>query len=348
MEVTDSKKVSTKASKLYRIANNKWVTRDLAALDFLLGIPLDEEASIVQSGWRQQIQREQDEYGHSSDSSERGVDALASSGSKGKWWEKWVKPSDSTRKTLNEESELERPDQLLHRRTSRSGAYASAYVPARRLEGDEAIRVHIPITTETLTKQRSVARQAALREWELQTAHGLKSDQPPMLDGRLFFSAAGSYPISVYSLIRYEPRKEEAILRRQKLEARGGGGSQFVMPRRDWRGVSYRALLPRPTERTLRRFNRFLHGNDQSDSSDDSSVDSSSSSSSDDSDVYVPGLLDDPEMTMGRHRNVMIGDRVTGPIVSSTIQFVKPALLKAELNKQVRSLLLKKSKTGDI
>ena len=41
-------------------------------------------------------------------------------------------------------------------------------------------------------------------------------------------------------------------------------------------------------------------------------------------------------MVLGRHRNVMIGDRVTGPIVSSTIQFVKPAVLKAELNKQFR------------
>lgn len=41
-------------------------------------------------------------------------------------------------------------------------------------------------------------------------------------------------------------------------------------------------------------------------------------------------------MVLGRHRTVMIGDRVTGPVVMSTIQFVKPALLKAELNKQFR------------
>ena len=32
----------------------------------------------------------------------------------------------------------------------------------------------------------------------------------------------------------------------------------------------------------------------------------------------------------------MIGDRVTGGIVSSNIQFVKPELLKADLNKQFR------------
>ena len=32
----------------------------------------------------------------------------------------------------------------------------------------------------------------------------------------------------------------------------------------------------------------------------------------------------------------MVGDKVTGPIVSSTIQFVKPSVLKADLNKQFR------------
>lgn len=41
-------------------------------------------------------------------------------------------------------------------------------------------------------------------------------------------------------------------------------------------------------------------------------------------------------MTLGRHRNVMVGDRTTGCIVASTIQFVQPALLKADLNKQFR------------
>jgi hypothetical protein len=41
-------------------------------------------------------------------------------------------------------------------------------------------------------------------------------------------------------------------------------------------------------------------------------------------------------MVLGRHRTVMIGDRVTGPIITSTIQFVEPSLLKSELNKQFR------------
>jgi hypothetical protein len=118
----------------------------------------------------------------------------------------------------------------------------------------------------------------------------------------------------------------------------------------------FRALLPRRAEKIDKQFNRFLRKRTKkvsvqnqetksttSDMSDGSAITSaasstSSSSSDDDSstDGYVPGLLDDPDMVQGRHRNVMIGDHVTGPIVASTIQFVEPALLKAELNKQFR------------
>ena len=180
-------------------------------------------------------------------------------------------------------------------------------------QGRKPDREHCSLT-KSMTKQKSIARSAALREWERQTAHGrilaatttmttttstttttttststtsntknhnhavgsggggggggapLKAGpqyQPPLLDGRIYFSASGSYPMAVYSIIRYEPRKEEAIQRRQKLEAMGGGGSQFIISpaRRDWRGISYRALLPRTDEKEYKAFNRFLHKN---------------------------------------------------------------------------------------
>ena len=52
------------------------------------------------------------------------------------------------------------------------------------------------------------------------------------------------------------------------------------------------------------------------------------SSSSEESTSYYPGFLDDPEMVKGRHRHVMVGDRVTGCVVSSTIHFVSPVDLK--------------------
>ena len=205
----------------------------------------------------------------------------------------------------------------------------------RRLEGDTATKVEIPQAgLSKSTRQRYIARQAQMREWECQVV------AQDVLSGRMFFSAKDNYPVSVFSVIKYEPKREEAARRRQKLEARGGGGTQFVVPARDWRGTSYRALLPRRVHHKKRNhhqkgFNRFFvdtQPNDRSEHLDESAE----SSSSDEEDAYVPGFLDDPEMRQGRHRHVMIGDRVIGCIVSSTIQFVKPAELKADLNKQFR------------
>lgn len=336
------------AKRLYRAADNRSVTRDIAALDFLLGIPLEAEAEIIRAGWLLQQQQEEERNDSVSEYSWKEEILEPPGSAKGKWWEKWVKDGDAAceSKQIADESKLDQPrpgdDSAAHSPKKALGLVLPSYVPGRRLDGDEAIHVQIPLTTETLTNQKSIARQAAIRDWELKTAHGLKSNLPPLLDGRLFFSCGGSYPISTFSLIRYEPRKEEAALRRQKLEARGGGGTSFVMPARDWRGISYRLLLPRITDKRHKTFSKFSSKpeafgrlkDDERQGNDNHS--SSSSSSSDDSDVYIPGVLDDPEMVLGRHRKVMIGDRVTGPIVSSTIQFVKPALLKAELNKQFK------------
>ena len=371
---------SNQARRLYRTAANKSlsVTREIAALDFLVGIPLEAEGKIVREGWiqEQRLQREESKM-DDSDASDDGTSLNAPSGLQGKWWEKWIKASNDTSWSQNDpfrtgravddrdNAELERPGAIdrgtPHGGTSnRASANASvwqAYAPGRRLEGDDAICVKIPVTTKTLTKQRSIARQAALREWESQTAHGIvddnggKMNRPPLADGRLFFSAAGAYPVSVFSMIRYEPRKEEQQLRRQKLEALGGGGSQFVPPTRDWRGVSYRSLLPRKRQNIPSFFDRFRseeigdysmgkynaeNPDDDDDDDDDDNDDGNSSTSSDDSDVYQPALLDDPEMKLGRHRNVIVGDKALGPIVSSTIQFVEPRILKAELNRQFR------------
>lgn len=73
---------------------------------------------------------------------------------------------------------------------------------------------------------------------------------------------------------------------------------------------------------------------ESSHSDDDSSI--ISSSSSEDSIVYEPGFLDDPNMKQGKHRHVMIGDRVTGPVIISTVHFVLPTDLKNDLNRQFR------------
>jgi len=409
--------------KVYKSnSRSKWVNREIAALEFLLGIPLEAEQAIVRKGWMQQQGIVEDDDKQTEDD-EVKVDLLeppvphlfsaarssqlSSHSHQGRWWEKWIANHPRgphggefiSRRSRVEDEELEQPDEI----RASGGAFVhsdylgtldnshdvqpvvvhAVHAPGRRLQGDEATKIQIPIPDETatvITRQRNIARISYMREWEIRVAHGIgdvsnkslikapvPSDvqvRPPLLDGRLFFSAGESYPIGVFSILRYEPKKEEAARRRQKLEARGGGGTQFfMMPVRDWRGISYRALLPPRSSdlqmkryNTLRIFDRFASStpdkvdlrpkmnstdkpgrsggevdSDDNDEQDDLSIDSG-----EEDDAYVVGLLDDPEMVQGRHRNVMFGDRVTGPIVSSTIQFVKPALLKADLNKQFR------------
>jgi hypothetical protein len=402
--------LSSSRLRVYKSNNKAWVTREIAALDFLLGIPLQSERNIVHHGWRQQQGLdllEQDEGSENSSREETKAEILEpptalpisertaetsnfQSGPtpQGRWWEKWISnPNQKTAELSNrrgldgnvEEEELEQPTMTDRSRTADFGGRAKphhhhhsqqhqvvpAYAPGRRLDGDEAFQIQIPLKVDTITRQRSIARLAATREWEVSVAHGIGKkgtsatgqndshpNHPPMLDGRLFFSASSGYPIGVFSLLKYEPKKEEAARRRKKLEARGGGGTQFfIMPERDWRGISYRSLLKvshRKHKRTRRRleqsgenvvFDRFRSSSDSLDlknSEEDEEDDDSSDDGESCRDTYVPGLLDDPDMVQGRHRNVMIGDRSTGCIVASTIQFVRPELLKEDLNKQFR------------
>ena len=141
-------------------------------------------------------------------------------------------------------------------------------VPGRRLDGIEAVTITIPPEFRRRPAPlRAAARQAAVREWEIRVAYGtapssqqggptqrLAQQHHPgvsgvenpttttsntrqrqaLLDGRVFFSTKKSYPVAVFSTIKYEPKKEETLRRRKQLEELGGGGTQFVLPERDW------------------------------------------------------------------------------------------------------------------
>lgn len=65
----------------------------------------------------------------------------------------------------------------------------------------------------------------------------------------------------------------ETLRRRKQLEELGVGGTQFILPKRDCRGIFYRALLPRKTEKqssssSSSAFNRLI-GVDSSSSGGD-------------------------------------------------------------------------------
>ena len=291
-----------------------WATREIAALDFLMNIPLKAEMEIVRAGlsgerWQRkhskndlaptkdvlissasqyETQHEDEEnitntssfdanrssYFESDTNTATSGYASALSGTEhrshtaggagGRWWDKLILKDKRFFSAANqqmqrriesemEEKELERPTEspslammtdehdrshIAKGHAPRSDAAARGGVPGRRLDGRDAPAVSIPKEFRC-RPPKTVARQAAIREWEIKVAwHGISGEQNnssnALLDARVFCSARKSYPIAVFSTIKYEPQKEAAERRRKKLEELGGGGTQFVLPERDW------------------------------------------------------------------------------------------------------------------
>lgn len=423
----------------------EWATREIAALDFLLGIPLEVERDIVRKGF-QTVDETQTPVVEATDkvsfiphfeapsspsSSSSAKDVVRSKNPE--WWGTIVDSDivNQRMKKIQEQQKLtdllEAPEQASPRGMVESQTYlptivalasrnstsipvvdvkGASLVPGRRLDGNKAHLVQIPLEaagTEVNTRYRTVARRAAVREWEKEMInstsassgvttnstsilHNRYQKHESILDGRLFLSSMSSYPMATFSIIKYDPKNEEELRQRQKIEALGGGGSKFLLPKRDWRGVSYRELLPRK-ERKNKTFNRMqklriekarnryeewkqLQHNDEEGKGEEnefshyvhstlnktydnhfddeanlsnisdpplSEADSDiSTSSSDESTVYEPGFLDDPDMKQGKHRHVLVGDRVIGPVMISSVHFVSPVDLKNDLNRQFR------------
>ena len=262
----------------------------------------------------------------------------------GRWWDRLVSKDKRFFSAANqqaqrraqlemEERELERPTEspALEMFTSGlPGDVAGQVVAGRRLDGRDSISVAIP--NEFRNKpHKTVARKVALREWERGVALGMQTKKnrsnasaplPPLLDGRVFFSARKSYPVAIFTTIKYEPKKEEKERKRRELEELGQGGTKMEMPERDWRGISYRALLPQKRRRRDedRTFNRLVGGssptedckrpkrsspNHFDESSDDDLSSSDESEDLKDND-YVAGWLDDPGMVFGRNKQVSL------------------------------------------
>lgn len=182
-----------------------WATREIAALDFLLGIPLEAEQEIVLNGIEEDRKN------------------LTPRGDNGGWWET-ITGKDSRlederikqREQLELEMDLlERPDDMdapvtqtatASRPSSANRASAeskpiSSFIPGRKLDGHEATRINIPreaAETELKTTFRTVARRAAEKEWERKSC-----TNTGLLDGRIFFSQDSGYPIGVFSVTRY-------------------------------------------------------------------------------------------------------------------------------------------------
>ena len=311
-----------------------WATREIAALDFLMNVPLKAEREIVRAGlsgerWQRKHSKKDvtplnndvlissvSQYETQHDDEESNIRHLSSFDVTGssyvdsetntnvtgttstfsgdhrnptaaggaRWWDKLILKDKRFFSAANqqiqrriesemEEKELERPTQspslammldessnTKHGPANGSNAPGVATrgggVPGRRLDGRDAQTLTIPDEFRG-RPPKTVARQAAVREWEIKVAwHGIataedaerQNSSNALLDARVFFSAKKSYPCAVFSTIKYEPQKEAAARRRKKLEELGGGGTQFVLPERDWSEFQFRLAFIRVSQ----------------------------------------------------------------------------------------------------
>lgn len=189
-------------------------TRYLAALDFLLNIPLSNESTIRQIGMQhakriQQIQ-----------SLEAGeVDS-----------------------EIAEEEELLnqiQPQVMDDYLTSTSDQVG------RKLPGIAAPAIRIPVQ-QRYYMTKITEQSAVVRHWEDQlliSGPVSSSTTPqPLLSSRMFVSRARAYPMAVFSIIKYDISKEKAKLERMKADDKKGLEA-YDLPKRDWRGLSYKQLF---------------------------------------------------------------------------------------------------------
>jgi hypothetical protein len=97
---------------------------------------------------------------------------------------------------------------------------------------------------------RTNEQSAEIRKWEdhlisqgprLVSPRGV-GPSVPLLASRMFYSRARAYPVGICSVIKYDAGEEKA--RRAKLRAEDKKGLEvFELPKRDWRGFSYKPLF---------------------------------------------------------------------------------------------------------
>ena len=188
----------------------KYTTRSLAALDFLINIPLAKESGIRKIGTR---------------------NLLRISG-------------EAKQVDQGEANNLNLEDNISPIGAAANGAADDANdvaEGARKLRGPDALFARLP----TQLRYHMAVHSAAVRQWEdrtLSTSSATSTIGQPLLASRLFYSRVRSYPTLVSSVIKYDARKEHNKLARlNAVDAKGR--EVFEVIKRDWRGFSYKTLL---------------------------------------------------------------------------------------------------------
>lgn len=279
---SSSTRTRTKASKARpglkaSGAKKQFTTRHLAALDFLTNIPMKSEMKIRERGLLM-AQRAQ----------------IFDAGNE------------------DEDGELRRFTMMQQQRQLRAlqfidepGALAVDAV-GMKLQGPPAPTVRVPSTFRY--KVGLLSDQAAVvRGWEESILRKNAKNPYPILQSRVFVSRARAYPVCCFSVIGYDPYREQARIDRQKADDLKGV-EVYELPSRDWRGLSYKPLFKAISEDYAYETG-YMHD---------------------------PNEIDDPDMLHASNKFTAQRATNTGPKISSVTLFVNEQVLKNELNEQFR------------
>ncbi|CAM9972219.1 unnamed protein product, partial [Ascophyllum nodosum] len=221
--------------RIYPTGNrtSKWVTREIAALQFLTGIRMRNEADIrARDGGGISASIGEDLFHASSGARAAGLGrgrlrvGFTPGGGEFAVPEGGRAPeedSDSDEGWLDQPSagagggdEGARLTGATKRvNTAVAGRWmpglGSPAAPARRLRGREALHVRIPPTFRHHMQSLLGHGAAVVRQWEQEL-----TQQERLLEGRLFFSCSKGYPVAVSSVIHYKPKEEEDRRMHQK------------------------------------------------------------------------------------------------------------------------------------
>ena len=191
--------------------------------------------------------------------------------------------------------------------------------PGKKLQGPNAQTVRVPPLIR-FKVMKLFDQSAVIRQWEDSLLRGgiedssvVSQQQQPITSSRLYFSRARSYPTSIMSVIKYDTAREEAKLEQKNYEDTRGL-EVYEVPRRDWRGTSYRKAFLEHDEEEYEKHNYWVERGF----------------------LHDPDYIDDPDMIHGASKQVMLGEVKTGPMISSIILFKNINELKEDLNEQFR------------
>jgi hypothetical protein len=279
----------------------KLTTRHLAALEFLLNVPMVNESRIRERG----MARLQEGGASSSGGAGGGLTEAAAVAAAAAAVAAAAEAAEQRQQQQQQQEDASSP-------ASNTGDPTPAYAPpgSKKLPGPSATTVHVPLLFR-YTLSRISDQAAVVRRWEDQLLGGPPPTPSSLLhNSRIFFSSKRAYPTSVFSVLPYDIAKEE-LREKGRMASDLRGGEVFDLPKRDWRGCSYKLLFKSMAEQV--HPDVFERGY-----------------------MHDPNIIDNPQLLHAEFRFELQRGVKTGPLITSVLAYVNEKELKESLNEEFR------------